>query len=45
MGGKAEGEALVSTEPVSFYGGVDPVTGCVTEPGHCCCGENITGKV
>jgi len=45
MGGNAEGEALVSTEPVSFYGGVDPVTGCVTEPGHCCCGENITGKV
>jgi hypothetical protein len=45
MGGKAEGEALVSTEPVSFYGGVDPVTGCVTEPGHCCCGENITGKI
>jgi predicted aconitase with swiveling domain len=45
MGGTAEGEALVSTEPVSFYGGVDPVSGCVTEPGHCCCGENITGKV
>ena len=45
MGGVAEGEVLVSAEPVSFYGGVDPVTGCVTEPGHCCCGENITGKV
>ena len=45
MGGKAEGFALVSSEPVSFYGGVDPVSGCVTEPGHCCCGENITGKV
>ena len=45
MGGKAEGLALVSSEPVSFYGGVDPVSGCVTEPGHCCCGENITGKV
>ena len=45
MGGKTEGLALVSSEPVSFYGGVDPVTGGVTEPGHCCCGENITGKV
>jgi predicted aconitase with swiveling domain len=45
MGGIGEGEALVSTEPVSFYGGVDPVSGCVTEPGHCCCGENISGKV
>jgi hypothetical protein len=45
MGGLAEGEALVSVDPVSFYGGVDPETGCVTEPGHCCCGENISGKV
>jgi predicted aconitase with swiveling domain len=45
MGGSAKGEALVSTEPVSFYGGVDPITGCVTEPGHYCCDENITGKV
>jgi predicted aconitase with swiveling domain len=45
MGGVAEAEALVSVDPVSFYGGVDPETGCVTEPGHCCCGENISGKV
>jgi len=45
MGGRAEAEALVSAEPVSFYGGVDPVTGCVTEPGHCCCGEKVSGKV
>jgi predicted aconitase with swiveling domain len=45
VGGFAVGEALVSDEPVSFYGGVDPLTGCITEPGHCCCGENISGKV
>jgi predicted aconitase with swiveling domain len=45
MGGVAEGEALVSVEPVSFYGGVDPETGCVTEPGHCCCGEKVSGRV
>jgi predicted aconitase with swiveling domain len=45
MGGVAEGEALVSAEPVSFYGGVDPETGCVTEPGHCCCGEKVSGRV
>lgn len=45
MGGIVEGEALVSTEPVSFYGGIDPTTGCVTEPGHCCCGEKISGKI
>ena len=45
MGGVAEGEALVSTDSVSFYGGVDPVTGIITEPGHCCQGESITGKI
>jgi predicted aconitase with swiveling domain len=45
MGGMATGETLVSSEPVSFYGGIDPISGCVTEPGHCCCGENISGKV
>jgi predicted aconitase with swiveling domain len=45
VGGVVEGVALVSVEPVSFYGGVDPITGCITEPGHCCCGENVTGKV
>ena len=45
MGGTAEGEALVSTDSVSFYGGVDPVTGIITDPGHSCHGENITGKV
>lgn len=45
MGGKAEGEALVSTDSVSFYGGVDPVTGIITDPGHSCNGECITDKV
>ncbi len=45
VGGVAEGEALVSKDPVSFYGGVDPDTGIVTEPGHACFGKSITGKV
>jgi uncharacterized protein len=45
MGGSAEAVALVSPEPVSFYGGVDPLTGRITEPGHVCFGEQITGKV
>ena len=45
MGGIAEGEALVSTDSVSFYGGVDPVTGIITDPGHSSHGENITDKV
>ncbi|TRO48767.1 DUF126 domain-containing protein [Candidatus Bathyarchaeota archaeon] len=45
VGGQAEGEALVSADPVSFYGGVDPETGVVVEPGHAVEGECITGKV
>jgi predicted aconitase with swiveling domain len=45
VGGKAEGVALVSRDSVSFYGGIDPVTGVVTEPGHAAEGESITGKV
>jgi predicted aconitase with swiveling domain len=45
VGGSAEGEALVSSDPVSFYGSVDPETGVVTEPGHAVEGECITGKV
>ena len=45
VGGYAEGEALVSRDPVSFYGGVDPETGVVVEPSHAVEGECITGKV
>lgn len=45
VGGLAEGEAIVSGDPVSFYGGVDPETGLVTERGHAVEGECVTGKV
>lgn len=45
VGGQAEGEALVSRDPVSFYGGVDPETGIVTERGHAVEGECVTEKV
>jgi predicted aconitase with swiveling domain len=45
VGGYAEGEALVSVDPVSFYGGVDPETGVVTEPGHAVEGECVAGRV
>jgi predicted aconitase with swiveling domain len=45
VGGFAEGEALVSSDPVSFYGGVDPETGIVTEKGHAIEGELVTGKI
>jgi predicted aconitase with swiveling domain len=45
VNGTAEGEALVSSDPVSFYGGVDPDTGIIIEPGHALCGKCITSKV
>ena len=40
--GNASGEALVSNEPIGFYGGVDPETGIVIEKGHELEGECIT---
>ncbi|MCX6802365.1 MAG: DUF126 domain-containing protein [Candidatus Diapherotrites archaeon] len=43
--GKAEGEALVSKDPLSFYGGVDLEKGIVVEKGHCLEGKSIAGKV
>jgi hypothetical protein len=43
--GKAEGEALVSKEPIGFYGGIDPKTGVVIEKGHELEGQNVKGKV
>lgn len=45
VGGKASGEALVSTEPICFLGGIDVKTGKVTEVGHPLEGKNIAGKV
>ena len=43
--GKAQGEAIVTREAISFNGGVDNMTGIVTEPGHEIEGMNISGKV
>jgi hypothetical protein len=43
--GKAEGEALVSEEPIGFLGGVDPDTGLFIEKGHPLEGKNVNGKV
>lgn len=43
--GKIEGEAIVSREPIGFFGGVDPNTGVVIEKGHPLEGENIKGKI
>jgi predicted aconitase with swiveling domain len=43
--GQAEGEALVSPEPIGFLGGVDPDTGVVIEAGHPLEGQRIAGRV
>ena len=43
--GHAEGEALVSSEPIGFFGGVDPDTGIVIETGHPLEGECVAGRV
>jgi predicted aconitase with swiveling domain len=43
--GVARGEALVSRDPISFYGGVDPETGVVVERGHALEGRSVAGKI
>ncbi|HEC77302.1 MAG TPA: DUF126 domain-containing protein [Thermoplasmatales archaeon] len=43
--GRAEGEAIVSKEPIGFYGGIDMKTGVVIEKGHELEGQNINGKI
>jgi predicted aconitase with swiveling domain len=43
--GHAHGEALVSREPVGFFGGVDPETGIVIEDGHPLLGESVARRV
>ncbi len=43
--GKVEGIALVSTQPLSFYGGIDAKTGIVTEKGHELEGESVKDKI
>jgi len=43
--GIAEGEAIVTKDGISFYGGVDPDTGKVVEVGHELEDQSISGKV
>jgi hypothetical protein len=43
--GNAEGVALVSTEPVSFFGCIDPDTGVVTEKGHVLEGKSVKDTI
>jgi predicted aconitase with swiveling domain len=43
--GTVSGEALVSAKPISFYGGVDPATGVVTDKESDIDGKSISGKI
>lgn len=39
------GELLVLDEPLSFWGGFDPVAGEVIDRAHPQCGESLAGKI
>lgn len=43
--GEAVGEALVLSEPLSFWGGIDPVTGEIVDVHHPQHGVNVAGRV
>ena len=43
--GQAEGVALVSPEPVGFFGLIDTETGVVIEKGHPLEGESVAGRI
>jgi predicted aconitase with swiveling domain len=45
VAGSAEGVALVSKEPLSFWGGVDPRTGDIIDRRHELSGANLAGKI
>lgn len=43
--GRGQGTALVSTQPLSFLGGVDATSGVVKQPGHDLEGQSLAGRV
>ena len=43
--GKTKGIAIVSKEPIGFYGGIDINTGIVIEKGHPLEGKSVTDKI
>jgi uncharacterized protein len=45
VGGRAEGEALVTTDAIPGWGGVNPVTGVITETHHSLRGIPFKDKV
>lgn len=43
--GKCRAEALVSSKPISFLGGIDPADGKIVEKNHDLCGECVKDKI
>ncbi|MEI9407906.1 aconitase X swivel domain-containing protein [Mesorhizobium salmacidum] len=43
--GAAEGEALVFSQPLSFWGGIDADTGNIVDRSHPGLGQNVAGRV
>ncbi|MCK4222801.1 DUF126 domain-containing protein [Candidatus Bathyarchaeota archaeon] len=43
--GVAEGEALTTSQPISFYGGVDPNTSKIIEKGHELQGKEVKDRI
>ncbi|MFW9889339.1 MAG: aconitase X swivel domain-containing protein, partial [Candidatus Thorarchaeota archaeon] len=45
LSGVASGPALVTSQPICFWGGLDPKTGTITERDHELKGQNVAGTV
>lgn len=45
VGGCAEGEALVTRQTISGFGGINPLTGTITERRHELRGQSFKGKI
>ncbi|MER8375760.1 DUF126 domain-containing protein [Mesorhizobium sp. M1406] len=45
LAGEAQGQALVFSQPLSFWGGIDAETGDITDHSHPGLGQNVAGKI
>ena len=45
LAGEAEGPALVFSQPLSFWGGIDAETGEIIDHSHPGLGQNVAGKI
>ncbi|RUU84517.1 DUF126 domain-containing protein [Mesorhizobium sp. M7A.F.Ca.MR.176.00.0.0] len=45
LAGEARGQALVFSQPLSFWGGIDAETGEITDHSHPGLGQNVAGRI